>query len=335
MKDFLYKFALNIGLCALFAGLPALAQDGADAPPSEGGSSGTKMLKAGVEHSETVQPLEPQLMPGQRFNANAVSMGAVVDEWICIPPWFAGTFEVNQSLVVSFIDYRARTQLTPNKMEKIYRTFHYGHQLDSNGRVWHLNRCPYRNSIESERSVQYNLIRKTKFLHSGNDSVLETATGPALVVTKDSGVIARSTTIETFGKFQPDSQGILKTTSIKGFNAAGMPEDLIVRQERARMIQPFAPDPSTAQSFALFMQQRAAQQQAQQQGQMGGAPYGQGAPYTQAAPYSQSSPYTQRSPYSQGQSSPYSQSSPYPQSTPFQQSAPYSQAAPYPQRNGN
>ncbi len=242
-----------------------LAQNESGAANPASTSPGPTMLKAGIEHSESVQPLDPQLMPGQRFNANAVDLGAPVDEWICIPPWIAGTFYVDKSLVVQFIDYRTQTQLMPNRMEKIYRTFHYGHQLDSSGRVWHLNRCPYRNSIQTEQSVQYNLIRKSRFLHSGNDSLVETATGPALVVAKSTGVIARSTTIETFGRFVPDAGGIRKTTSIKGFNPAGMPEDLIVRVEKAMMLEPFAPDPSTADSFARFMAQRQAQKQQQMQ----------------------------------------------------------------------
>ncbi len=261
--------------------MPAQPAQGESAPAAPGPT----LLKAGVEHSETVQPLEPALMPGQRFNANAISMGAVVDDWICIPPWFAGTFQVDRSLVVEFVDYRTRTQLTPNRMEKIYRTFHYGHQLDSSGRVWHLNRTPYRNSIESVRSVQYNLIRKSRFLHSGNDSVVETATGPALVVAKETGVIARSTTIETLGRFEPDANGIRKTTSIKGFNAAGMPEDLIVRVEQGTMIEPFAPDPSTAASFARFMAERQAQrQQYQQMREAQGMQGTQSMPQMQGAP---------------------------------------------------
>jgi hypothetical protein len=268
----LRRMALVLGICAVAANAPAPAQNsqliaqnesgGANPAPS---SPGPTMLKAGIEHSESVQPLDPQLMPGQRFNPSAVAMGAPVDEWICIPPWIAGTFYVDKSLIVQFVDYRTQTQLMPNRMEKIYRTFHYGHQLDSNGRVWHLNRCPYRNSIETEQSVQYNLIRKSRFLHSGNDSIVETATGPALVVSKGTGVIARSTTIETFGRFEPDGNSVRKTTSIKGFNPAGMPEDLIVRVEKAMMLEPFAPDPSTAESFARFMAQRQAQKQQQMQ----------------------------------------------------------------------
>lgn len=274
MKDLLCRVALISWVCAAVAIAPARAQYGSTQAESASASPpATKqptMLKAGVEHSETVQPLDPQLMPGQRFNPNAVAMGAPVDEWICIPPWFAGTFQVDRSLVAEFIDYRTGTQLSPNRMEKIYRTFHYGHQLDSNGRVWHLNRCPYRNSIETERTVQYNLIRSSKFLHSGNDSVVETATGPALVVAKDTGVIARSTTIETFGRFEASGGGIRKTTSIKGFGPTGMPEDLIVRVELAVMLQPFAPDPTTTESFARFMAQRQARRLQNQQ--MQGSP---------------------------------------------------------------
>ncbi len=209
-------------------------------------------------------------MPGKEFNPNAVILGEPVDDWICIPPWLAGTFYVDRSLVVDFIDYRTRTHLEPNRLESIYRTFHYGHQLDNNGRVWHLNRCPYRNSIKSENNTQYNLIRQSKFLHSGNDSVVETATGPALVVSKESGTIVRSTTIETFGRFQPDRDCVRKTTSIKGFNFAGMPEDQILRVERAYMLEPFRADPSTADSFNKFMQRRTLQRQQAQSQQMQG-----------------------------------------------------------------
>jgi hypothetical protein len=285
MKALLCRAALIIWVCAIVSIASAQTQYGSAQAQSDPASPPTKqptMLKAGVEHSETVQPLDPQLMPGRRFDPNAVALGAPVDEWICIPPWFAGTFQVNNSLVAEFIDYRTRTQLTPNRMEKIFRTFHYGHQLDSNGRVWHLNRCPYRNSIETERTVQYNLIRSSRFLHSGNDSVVETATGPALVVAKDTGVIARSTTIETFGRFESNGNGIRKTTSIKGFSPAGTPEDLIVRIEQATMVEPFAPDPSTAQSFARFMAQRQAQKQYQQM-QDGRTPQSS-TPYIQGSP---------------------------------------------------
>lgn len=222
-------------------------------------SSQSFTLKGGVEHSAAVQPLPPQYLPGQRFNANAIVSAPPIDEWICIPPWFAGTFVVQQSLVVSYLDYKSGQQMAPNRLEKIYRTFHYGHQLDSNGRVWHLNRCPYRNSIDTERSVQYNLINSSRFLHSGNDSVLETASGPALVVAKDNGVIVRSNQLETLGKFQYDGQSIVKTTSIKAFDAMGRPVDLIVRVERANMQQPFAPDPTTLDSFRQFLEARAAQ----------------------------------------------------------------------------
>lgn len=307
MKGLLCLVTIIGWVCAVVLIAPAHAQTGYAQGASESASRPT-MLKAGVEHSETVQPLDPQLLPGQRFNPNAVAMGAPVDEWICIPPWFAGTFQVDRSLVAEFIDYRTGTQLSPNRMEKIYRTFHYGHQLDSNGRVWHLNRCPYRNSIETEQSVQYNLIRSSKFLHSGNDSVVETATGPALVVAKDTGVIARSTTIETFGRFESSGNGIRKTTSIKGFGPTGMPEDLIVRVEIATMLQPFVADPTTADSFARFMAQRQAKRLQAQQMQsspmrvapMQGNPYRgaltpyQGSP-TQGAQY-QGAPY-QRAPY--------------------------------------
>lgn len=234
--------------------MPAQTTQTGNAAPSQGFT-----LKGGVEHSTTVQPLPPQYLPGQRFNANAIVSAPPVDEWICIPPWFAGTFVVQQSLVVSYMDYKSGQQMAPNRMEKIFRTFHYGHQLDSNGRVWHLNRCPYRNSIDTERSVQYNLINSSRFLHSGNDSVIETASGPALVVAKDNGVIVRSNQLETLGKFQFDGQAIVKTTSIKAFDAQGRPVDLIVRVERANMQQPFAPDPATLDSFRRFMEARAAQ----------------------------------------------------------------------------
>lgn len=266
MKLTFCRLASIFVLGALFSGLPAVSQGGAALAQSNNGGAPT-MLRAGIEHSETVQPLEPQFRPGQQFDANAAILGAPVDDWICIPPWIAGTFYVDRSLVVDFIDYRTQTHLAPNKLEKIYRTFHYGHQLDSTGRVWHLNRCPYRNSIKSEESVQYNLIRQSKFLHSANDSVVETATGPAIVVDKETGVIERSTTIETFGRFEPLGQGIRKTTSIKGFNFAGMPEDLIVRVEQAYRLQPFVPDATTADSFAAFMAKRQAQREARMQNQ--------------------------------------------------------------------
>ncbi|MBX9947839.1 MAG: hypothetical protein K2Y39_01625 [Candidatus Obscuribacterales bacterium] len=283
MKHLLPRLAAIFALSALVSGLPASGQYGTTQTQSSGGGT-SNMLKAGVEHSETVQPLESELRPGQRFDPNAAILGTPVDDWICIPPWFAGTFYVDRSLVVDFIDYRTQTHLAPNKLEKIYRTFHYGHQLDSTGRVWHLNRCPYRNSIQSEGSIQYNLIRQSKFLHSGNDSVVETATGPALVVSKETGVIARSTTIETFGRFEPFGQGIRKTTSIKGFNFAGMPEDLIVRVEQAYRLEPFSPDATTADSFAAFMAKRQAQREARKQMQQQGAPQMQGAQQMQGAP---------------------------------------------------
>lgn len=236
----------------------AVAAQPAQAANAPSGSQGF-ILKGGVEHSAAVQPLPPQYLPGQRFNANAIVSAPPVDEWICIPPWIAGTFVVQQSLIVSYLDYKSGQQMAPNKLEKIYRTFDYGHQLDSSGRVWHLNRCPYRNSIDTERSVQYNLINISRFLHSGNDSVVETATGPALVVAKDNGVIVRANQLETLGKFQYDGQSIIKTTSIKAFDATGRPVDLIVRVERANMQKPFVPDPSTSESFRRFMEARAAQ----------------------------------------------------------------------------
>lgn len=253
--------------CAAIMCAAAQAQDASlPVPPTlPSPSIAPTMLKAGIQHSETVQPLEPQFMPGKEFNPNAVALGEPVDDWICIPPWLAGTFYVDRSLVVDFVDYRTRTHLAPNKLESIYRTFHYGHQIDTKGRVWHLNRCPYRNSIKTEGNIQYNLIRQSKFLHSGNDSVLETATGPAIVVSKETGTIVRSTTIETYGKFQPDKDCIRKTTSIKGFNFAGMPEDQILRVEKAYMLQPFQTDVQTYDSFNKFMQQRALRQQMQNQ----------------------------------------------------------------------
>lgn len=275
MRDFRIRVALIVLLGAMIFATPTVAPSGT-AQAQQSGSSTSTMLKAGVEHSETVEPLSAGLMPGKTFDANAQILGTPVDDWICIPPWFAGTFYVDRSLVVDFIDYRSQTHLAPNKLEKIYRTFHYGHQLDTTGRVWHLNRCPYRNSIQSEGSVQYNMIKSSKFIHSGNDSVLETATGPAIVVSKETGVITRSTTIETFGRFEPTAQGIRKTTSIKGFNFAGMPEDLIVRVEQAYRLEPFSVDPSTAESFAAFMAKRQAQREARMQYQQGAAM--QGAP---------------------------------------------------------
>lgn len=268
MSDFRIRTALIVLLGAMIFSAPTIAPCGM-ALAQQSGSSTSTMLKAGVEHSETVEPLAAGLLPGRTFDPKAQILGTPVDDWICIPPWFAGTFYVDRSLVVDFIDYRSQTHLAPNKLEKIYRTFHYGHQLDTTGRVWHLNRCPYRNSIQSEGSVQYNMIKSSKFLHSGNDSVLETATGPAIVVSKETGVITRSTTIETFGRFEPSAQGIRKTTSIKGFNFAGMPEDLIVRVEQAYRLEPFSIDPSTAESFAAFMAKRQAQREARMQYQQG------------------------------------------------------------------
>lgn len=266
--EFMIRNVLIVLFCLLHCPSPSCASDWEeDSPSVKQGSvpleqttsnsiSTPKLLKGGVRHSDNVGPIDSRFLPGKLYDANAQFDEPEIDDWVQIPEWLAGTFTIDSSLIVSAINCKSGRQEEKNRMEYCHQIKSFGHQLDENGNIWHLNKCPVSVDIATELTTQHNLAIVSEFPRSDNDLVQVFYSGPAVIVMNGSGVILRASQLEAFTSYHKGKSDVLKDISIKDFDVFGQPSKLIVRKERLSIVEPFAPDPKTERSFRLFQARR-------------------------------------------------------------------------------
>lgn len=114
-------------------------------PPANGSTAdttapakpSTTFLQGGVRHKEYVDPVQPGLMAGAKFDEQTLTKLTPNNEWIPIPAWMAGTWQFKTENVTEMQNF-TKHNYTPapytirNESTKIL-----GEQTDKTRQVWH------------------------------------------------------------------------------------------------------------------------------------------------------------------------------------------------------
>ena len=214
------------------------------------------LLRGKVEHSHQLPALDPRLLPGHHFDASLLKQADQVEEWIKIPSWFAGEFQIKKSVVTSITDYVHQETKEVMRPQKAETAAFYGHQRDSGDNIWHLNKYPFYSVVHMGSLTQYATAKTQEFLEVSDDRVVIKLTGPAVIVRNLTGKIVRASQTETIVVCYPDRSDVMAKGSIKSFDASGSPIDCAVHVASLRRFKPFHADPSTEVSFKRFLVSR-------------------------------------------------------------------------------
>jgi hypothetical protein len=197
------------------------------------------ILRGGVEHSERLDPVEPQLQAGAVFNAQAIPMREPNNEWYWIPSWYSGQKHADYETILSDYDFRSGTRVDSGKVITNRQDLSIGFQPDKNGQVWEFKRAPYTTTVEWDKYFQTMFVRVRDPIRVAPDSVIIRLVQTSVMVDKTTQRILNTQQQEQFNTYIPAGPGIVQIqTSIKSFASDGSP---LVQETSARMVVDRAP----------------------------------------------------------------------------------------------
>lgn len=189
-------------------------------------ASGGTVLKASIEHSEVMAPVENDLSPGTVFDPRNLPGVAASknNNWYKIPSWLAGVWHKENQ--VDYYRYNYRTRVEDNTAHTILARSNgfWGMQQDGDGNVWEFNPAPYMDTVDggAETIIQY--IRSSTPIEISEKRFVNSTVDTQMRVDKATGKIVSVQTGEQITVYTPVSQEVIKRdTSSKVFDHDGRP----------------------------------------------------------------------------------------------------------------
>lgn len=170
-------------------------------------------LKAGIEFSDSLEPLKSGLREGQRMNLGAVETGKRdITAWRRIPNWFAGVWHKEKS--TRFVNgkpvsYQTRADLIT------------GYQMDAKGRIW---QPVFVNvgKVETDDYVEYQMPQRKTIYAMEKNKYTSFSLSTRVRIDKDTNQIMSSFQQEDLSVSSPLSDGVVKAVvECRVFNQDG------------------------------------------------------------------------------------------------------------------
>ncbi len=223
------------------SGQPQSGQAEADSQATAQKSSGLT-LKGQVQHTDKLEPTNEELRPGLDFRPASLPSLRETSEWYRVPKWFAGTFKVDESVVVKSYEYLTgkttflNQKLSPSGQET------RGYQVDAHFDIWHLSTTSGTSRSEDALRVMYNIVHWYGPEEIGEGRVVMRILATTIVVGKKTGKIEgvfRREDIKTYVPLKPGVVSVSYTS--KSFNTKGIPLDLQTGFSVHKQIAKFQP----------------------------------------------------------------------------------------------
>jgi hypothetical protein len=219
----------------------------AEEPDAEESISRGTTLKGGIQHSDKVEPVESKYLPGETFDFATSDHIATLDNWILLPEWFVGGFEDRENILLSMTDFTNHTTTQPNQLRKIFQSYRFGHQRDSQGRPWHLISCPFVTWGMIEGLQQRVLCKTWDFLDVTDKRVVVRSTGLKLIIDPRTHRIVSAGPSEQIVKYYPHNDSVRMKASMMEFSPQGLPLSRCVTLSYSQRKDKFREDPKRDQ----------------------------------------------------------------------------------------
>lgn len=170
-------------------------------------------LKAGIEFSDSLEPLKSGLREGQRMNLGAVETGKRdITAWRRIPNWFAGVWHKEKS--TRFVNGRPVSYQTRADLIT-------GYQMDAKGRIWqpifvNVGR------VETDDYVEYQMPQRKTVYAMEKNKYTSFSLSTRVRIDKDTNQIMSSFQQEDLSVSSPLSDGVVKAVvECRVFNQDG------------------------------------------------------------------------------------------------------------------
>lgn len=215
------------------------------ASAAEGGPS-AHLLEGGVEHSESLAPLSPDLKVGIKYGDELLSQpranASANGDWYKIPAWFAGTWETKTKVVNYVYDYKTKREYRPEKLITNHWSGKRGAQMDRLGQIWEYNDAPSKTRVESDKVFNVVVINRYEPLKVSEKQVRRRKLSTSVVVEKETGLVKELFESEIFQDTFINKDGTATTyTSIKKFDSEGKPVILQKDTALSRKTADFSP----------------------------------------------------------------------------------------------
>lgn len=190
--------------------------------------SGSKVfLKGSLEHAEQLPALSNSQQSGAHFSEKSVGNRTPTSVWFAIPDWFAGTFAIEESTILSIHDYATGKDLKANKTVRAAGQEFRGYQADRKGSIWQYSISSGNSSSDQDTVRIHNIIDWFGPVFIDKNLVVMRILATSMVVDKNSGTIVDSYRREDLKRYSPLGNGKLKVQyTSKSFDSRGFARDL-------------------------------------------------------------------------------------------------------------
>jgi hypothetical protein len=196
-------------------------------------------LEIGVEHTEVLPSVSQDLRPGRRFSLEAVEQDQPSNEWIKMPQWMCGTWQLNRETAVLMRDFKKNTVNTKPYSYNARHDFQYGMQRDREGGIWHFIGTPYHSKTSMTEFDEYHLV-KSKVFNRADEQAVAFTTVMTVVRTVAGNQIQESYQSESITSYSPADEGFVNlSASTKSFDASGYALRQTDNIAKIRRIKPF------------------------------------------------------------------------------------------------
>jgi hypothetical protein len=184
------------------------------------------VLKGGVEHSDSLKPIESSLAPGQVYDPNNLPMvGAVeTNRWYRIPDWLAGTWHKESQTDYFRYDYATRVTDTTTRTAPARSDGRWGTQMDEKGAVWQYDPTPFTAKVDSGDEYVVQLVRVSEPVEATDKVFVRRSVDTQIRIEKATNRIKSVESGEQITQYVPEGEQLVKReTSAKVFDDDGRP----------------------------------------------------------------------------------------------------------------
>jgi hypothetical protein len=147
-------------------------------------------IQGGVAQSVAIDPVKPGLRMGDTFDKGAFPQFHTTKSWYRIPPWYAGRWH-RDTMIYEFPG-------NPPIVSASRRDRWRGYQYDNLGHIWHERNEPFLLVVESDTSIEMNVIILEEPILVNDNQVVIRLKGQSVAVDKATrNVVSANQKLET------------------------------------------------------------------------------------------------------------------------------------------
>lgn len=185
-----------------------------------------KVLMGEIDHSDTLQPLDPSLTVGEIFSPSKLPTidAAPANKWYRIPAWLAGTWHKDSQTDFYRYNFKTNATDTTTRTEPAKATGTWGTQQDDKGTIWQFDPAPFTATVDSGDDFVVQMVRTSEPVDVTDRKFVRRSIDTQIRVSKANGVIKSVESGEQITTYRPEGEGLIKReTSAKVFNPEGQP----------------------------------------------------------------------------------------------------------------